>query len=176
MPCIGVIVMSVAAAVWWAIGMALSGRTALPWFAIGIAVSLCLATAALRANRHARSVAPADRRRISRLVGWASGVEGVAIFVAVNVLNWAGWQAYDVCAIAIIVGLHFIPLARMPHARIYNVTAAALTGLGLAGCLMPESTRGLAVGAGAAMLIWATCAYVIGRMTPARAARTLRPA
>jgi len=164
MPCIGVIILSVAACVWWSMGMALSGHTAPPWFAIGIAVSLCLAAAAIRANRHMRSIPEADRRRIGRLVGWASGTEGVAILVAVNLLNWTGLQAYDVCAIAVIVGLHFIPLARMPHARIYNVTGTALVALGLAGCLLPEAARGLTVGTGGATVIWATCAFVIRRM------------
>jgi hypothetical protein len=155
--------------------MGLSGHATPPWFAIGIAISLCLATAAFRANRHARSVSASDQRRIGRMVGWASAAEGVAILVAVNVLNSAGLQAYDVCAIAIIVGLHFIPLARMPHARIYNVTAAALTALGLAGCLLPEAARGLAVGSGAAVVLWATCAFVISRMLPAGAGGLLRP-
>jgi hypothetical protein len=50
-----------------------------------------------------------------RKAGIASGVEGLAILLAVNVLAHFGRSDYAAPVIAIIVGLHFMPLAqRLP--------------------------------------------------------------
>ena len=91
----------------------------------------------------------AERRSVGRIVGWASGLEGVAMFAAANIMNWAGCPTYFICAGAVIVGLHFLPLARLLGVRLYYATGAALMALGMAGCLIGDVVlRTEAVGAG----------------------------
>jgi hypothetical protein len=174
---IGVIIMSFFAAIWWALGINASGHASALTISAGCLVSLAMVFFAIRAERGSGSHATGDQRRIGRIVMWASTAEGIAILAAVNVLNWAGLPYYIVCAVAVIVGLHFVPLARLlPNARIYNLTAIALVAVGLAGCLMPVTTRGLLVGTGAALVIWATCIGVIATLRPMRSPMLLHSA
>ena len=161
------------AVVWLVMGLAVAGQISVLPVLAGVAVSAALLWAAVRADRAYRGPAlpVAEQARINRLVMWASAAEGVAIFIAVNVLINLGLGAYQLCAVAVIVGLHFIPLSRIPRAGLYNVTAAALVGLGVVGCVLPEAVRPLVVGPGAALICWATAATVLGRWRlPARAA------
>jgi len=174
---IGVIVMGFFAALWWGLGMSLSGHASPLTISAGCLVSLAMVVAAIRAERGCVSRTAGDERRIGRLVMWASAAEGIAILVAVNVLNWIGLPDYFVCALALIVGLHFVPLARgIPNARFYNITAIALVAIGLAGCLLPVAMRGLLVGTGGALIIWATCAGVIATFRTVREPMVLRSA
>jgi FtsH-binding integral membrane protein len=132
-------------------------------------MSLAMAGAAFRAARGLASPAHRDGRRIARVVMWASAGEGIAIVAAVNALNWVGLPDYAICALAVIVGLHFVPLARgIPNARFYNITAVALVALGVAGCVIPPAQRGLVVGTVAAMILWATCLGVIATLRTER--------
>ncbi len=157
----GVVIMGCFAAVWWGAAGHLGGTGSVAWYGAGVAVSLALIMAALRAGRRGAPLDEATGRRIARLVGWASAAEGVGMLVAVNVLTWVGLADYFVCAAAVIVGLHFVPLARLPHAGSYLVTAAALVAVGTLGCLLPLPARGLFVGCGAALVVWATCLNVV---------------
>jgi hypothetical protein len=158
----GVTIICVFAAIWWSLGLASAGYGSLPWLAVGAAISLGLVAAAVRSDRLAPRPQHAGGRRGWSTVGIASFAEGVAILVTVNALNWLGLPGYAACGIAIIVGLHFVPLARaLPYAAVYNYTAAALVSLGLAGCFVPQTTRDLFVGVGAACILWATCMPII---------------
>ncbi len=109
----GAAIMSVFAAVWWIAGARTSGHgsrlmTLVPLFVTGAILGV-----AVRRMRQPDRTSPAEHSRQGRLVGWASAAEGVAILVTVNVLANVGQQAWAVPSIAIIVGLHFFPLARI---------------------------------------------------------------
>lgn len=174
---IGVVVMSFFAAIWWGMGMNMSGHATPLTIAAGCLVSLAMVVAAIRAERGAACRTAGDEGRIGRVVMWASMGEGIAILVAVNLLNWVGLPDYFVCALAAIVGLHFVPLARfIPNARFYNITAVGLVAVGLAGCLVPVALRGLMVGTASALVIWATCLGVIATFRTTRPAMALRSA
>ena len=63
---------------------------------------------------------------------------------------------------AIIVGLHFVPLARWLPARLYYATAALLTAAGVAGFFIADvKPRVVIVSIGAASVLWLTCAAVL---------------
>ncbi len=163
---IGVTVICVFAAVWWGVGLASAGFGTWPGLAMGAAISLGFVAAAIRADRLAPRRHHADAHRGWGMVAIASSAEGVAILVSVNVLNWLGLPGYFLCSVAVIVGLHFVPLARaLPYGGVYNYTAAALVAVGVAGCFLPEPVRNLLVGIGAACVIWATCMAIV---TPQR--------
>ncbi len=153
--------MSLFAALWWIVGTYASGRGSGLMYAVAIAITSIVVAAASRRARPS-SGPPEERARRGRLVGIASGVEGLAIFVAINVL--ANIRRRDLTApiIAMIVGLHFLPLARWLPAPLYYVTSALLVGLGIAGVRVQDvQFRLFTVSVGAACVLWLTCGAVL---------------
>ena len=163
-----VTVMSSFAAIWWVVGTAVTGRGSLLLYAVGLATSAVLVVLGWR-RAGLTTEAPDVRGHRGRVVGIASGVEGVTILVAVNVLANAGRRDLIAPVVAIIVGLHFLPLARWLPAPIYYLTGALLVVVGLAGTAIQEGTaRILTVCVGAAAVLWLSCAVVL-RQNAARA-------
>jgi len=119
------------------------------------------------------AAAPTGSDRARKSEGVLFGVEGVLIAIAVVVLGPTGLQRFLVPTIAVIVGLHFYPMARVFRRRIDLGIATWTTLVGTAG-VVAVLVDGAAwplvwswVGAGAAI---ATMAYGV-YMT--RAARPL---
>jgi hypothetical protein len=170
----GAIIMGVFAAVWWVAGVRASGYGSPLIYAVAPVVTGLIIVAALRGRERSAQEPPEEHARRDRLVGIASAAEGVAILVAVNVLVNLGLNDYVAPVIAIIVGLHFVPLARLLPARLYYATAALLVALGVCGFAMRRpDLRLLVVSVGAACVLWLTCAFVLGVVTkPGRANRT----
>lgn len=155
-----IVVMSAFAAIWWIVGAAQSGRGSLMMYAASIVISGLMVALAWR--RGGRSAAPEERKRRGRIVGIASAVEGVAIFAAVTVLVNLGRRDLIAPAVAIIVGVHFLPLARWFPAPIYYLTAALLVAVGMAGAGVQDlPARVLTVGIGAAAVLWLSCGVVL---------------
>src|SRR5437763_11385503 len=121
--------MSGFAAIWWWMSLACSGQQLALAF-IGPAVSLVVILFAHRRLRNAPALDVSERKRIGRVVGWAAMGEGFAIFVAFNILQNLGLVDYFVPVIALIVGLHFLPLAAFLKIRIYWASAASLILVG----------------------------------------------
>jgi hypothetical protein len=157
-----IFVMSAFAAIWWMIGAAQSGRGSPMMYAVGIAISSLMV--ALGWRRGGPPVAREERKRRGRIVGIASAVEGAAIFAAVTVLVNLGRRDLIAPAVAMIVGLHFLPLARWLPAPIYYLAAVLLVAVGMAGVLVQDlPARILTVGIGAAAVLWSSCAVVFLR-------------
>jgi hypothetical protein len=152
---VGIMIMSGFAATWFVWGLsALSSFNGF-WLLVPLAVSGAMMAAAMRLPI---TVGEAEQRRVGRVVAWASGIEGVAIFISVNVLHNMGYASYGPVATLAIVGLHFLPLAHFLRFPTYYVSGAALTALALFGCtIASDTTRLLVVGTGAATLLWLTC-------------------
>jgi hypothetical protein len=154
---IGALIVSVFAVVWWVTAVWASGHGSVLMYGIPLVVSACVIVAAFRQPDEA--ISSEERKRIGRLVMIASSVEGVAIGIAYNVLLNIGKVDFFVCAVAMIVGLHFVPLARWMPMRLYYATAASLLVLGVAGCwIVSADQRILAVGISAACMLWLTLA------------------
>jgi len=165
--------MAVFAAVWWILGTAFSHRGTLPKYTAAILISAVIIVIGLRLGV-VESITPKGRARRARLVGIASGVEGLAILVAVNILANIGRQDLTTPVIAILVGLHFLPLAHWLPARLYYGTCIALVVVGFAGMTVQDADmRIYAVSVGAALILWLTSGIVIWRGYRNRAA--LRP-
>jgi hypothetical protein len=88
-----------------------------------------------------------------------SAIEGVAIFVVANLLVRTHHSDARFPAIAVIVGLHFLPLARGIPLRTYYTTGVVLIAIGAAGLALSDPARSLFVGLGCACVLWATGAY-----------------
>jgi len=157
----------------WAVSAiaALSPVVALPLLVVGVAVFALLMIGAHRSGRAATALAaPASpgpdlsqvRHRFSLVVAG----EAAVILVAVNILlrsDHSEWIPATVCAV---VGLHFVPLARLFRLRLYDASAAGLClvaattmVLGTAGA--PSAVWQLLPGFGAALALWATAGAVL---------------
>lgn len=101
---------------------------ALPLVAIGTLLLAVAAVRVVRKNRDAMAAlrsAPAYRRMRRQFVA-VNVAQWVGISVAVNVLNGLDLGQWIAPAIMLIVGLHFLPLARMFRHRPHYLTGAAL--------------------------------------------------
>jgi hypothetical protein len=171
----GALIMGLFATVWWVVGLKSAGHGAVLVYALPVVVTAGLGGIAWRLARRERAApraadAPAERTRRDRLVGWASAAEGLVIFlVAGIVLPSTGHRDATASAVALIVGAHFIPLARGLPAPAYYLTAAALIGLGLVGFGVADvGARVTLISAGAALVLWLTAVAVLHRHTQLR--------
>ena len=94
----------------------------------GVLIAMVFAALALPAVQLIRQTREAKREQAdTKRVFWRVNIiQYVAIVVAIILLNIFHGQAYIVPAIAIIVGLHLFPLARLFHYRPHFVTGALL--------------------------------------------------
>lgn len=159
------------AAAWWVMGLGLQAPVG--QLVVGPVVSVAMI---LFARWRLRNVPPASSARAARsrrIIGWALGGEGAAIAVVSHLMVKAGLIAFIVPAVAIIVGLHFLPLAKLFQVKIYHVAGALITLAGLAGLAVDAPHRALITGLASAVLLWLTCAY---RLTFEHRSPAARPA
>jgi len=154
----GVVVLNFFALAWsW---LAITGANLSPaWMAVPLAVTVALLLWA-RMPRHAPDPS-IDRSHVGRLVGIWSAVEGVAMFVVANILINIGLRDAIAPAMAIVVGLHFVPLARGFPVPLYYGAAAVMVAIGIVALLLPGSERLMFTGAACAVALWATCALLV---------------
>lgn len=161
-----IVIMAVFAAVWW-IGGCIVGHAPLGMIVAGPVFSAAMIFAASARLKAAPKPDPAERKRIGRIIGLASSGEGVAILVANILLANLGLSAYFASALAVIVGLHFLPLAKLLPVRIYYATALLLVLVGVAGLAIDPAYRPMATSIMAAIVLWLTCAARLAKLEPA---------
>ncbi|MEU8814922.1 hypothetical protein [Actinoplanes sp. NPDC048796] len=101
------------------------------------------------------------RRSSGRAFGIIFGAEALAIWIVVLILNATGQADYVVPAIALIVGLHFYPMARVFRRTIdlYLATWTTLVGLAGIGALAAGASEDLVIGMVAVGAALATTIY-----------------
>jgi len=149
----GIWVLNIMAAV-WGVAAIMVGHMPMWLVVVPIAISIILLFWASR--QPVGTGNPIEGDHVGRVVGIATAVEGVAIFVIANVLINLHQDTLILPAIAVIVGLHFIPLARWIPVPLYYWTGAGLIVIGLATCFFPPEHRAIATGVAAALLLWAS--------------------
>jgi hypothetical protein len=162
-------------AVWLVMGMSAAGMPERVAIALVVPVFVLIA-----------SLASAVRRRVPRLAGPESPekkemmrafvvvnvVQWVAIFGTVNLLRNLQLDGWIVSAIVLIVGAHFLPLARIFGARQHVVTGVALMLCAAVALVLPASVRDAAECVTAGLILWASAAaalYTAFRMAPSSA-------
>jgi hypothetical protein len=93
----------------------------------------------------------------------------VAIFGTIKLLTSWHLEGWIVPAIVLIVGAHFLPLARIFGARPHVVTGAALMLCAAAAVVLPPSVRDAVECVTAGLILWASAAaalYTAFRLTP----------
>lgn len=99
--------------------------------------------------------------RIGRIIGWASAGEGIGIFLAVNVVINLGRPDLVLPVIALVVGLHFLPMAyAIPH-RAFYVDGAALLLVSAIGFAVPQPAGTVVTGVAAALVLWTACCVAL---------------
>ena len=152
------------AALWWVLGIWASGQTSVYLYLLPLFISAAVILLAMRV-RDKVDVSPQEVARRKRLIILASAAEGFLLFVAVNALVNTGLGNLVPPAGAIIVGLHFVPLARWLPAPIYYGTGISLVVLGVVGCAIPGAGPcALFVCLGSACVLWLTSAVVLRKV------------
>jgi len=155
---IALVVLNVFAALWAWVGLRLSGvapgLTLLPFV-----VSLAL----LAWGWRGAGMVPARGSHVGKVVGLWSAIEVAALLIAANVLQNIHRPDLMLPCGAMIVGLHFFPLARGIPVRLYHATGAGLLVAGVAGLLVPAVDRAIVAGMGAALVLWATALIIVLR-------------
>lgn len=164
---IGVIILAVFAGVWGAMGLSQLGLGAL-WCGLPVAISACLLLLVRFGPVSLPVPSPEGRARMDRLVSILSAVEGVAIFLGIELVGHLGHPEWVMATICLVVGLHFIPLAHGFPRPLYYATGTAMTVLALAGFIVPRIVSSGVVGVGAALLLWATILAMLQRSARAQ--------
>lgn len=161
---VALVVLTVFAVAWaWA---ALKFSGAVPILVVlPIAVSVALLASGWRGSGLFASRGP----HVGKVVGLWSSVEVAALLVTANVLGNIHRADLMLPLAAIIVGLHFFPLAHGIPVRSYHVTGAGLVSVGLVGLLLTPPERPMVVGMGAALILWGTALVFVLRSRSATA-------
>lgn len=112
-----------------------------------------------RRNRetHAAVVETPESKKGKRIFNIVNIGQGVAIFLAVNVVNNIGHPEWFVPVFIFIVGAHFIPLAKVFHSRRHTVTGVAMMVWALAYPQFAQAGAADPVGClGAGLILWAS--------------------
>jgi hypothetical protein len=158
--------------VWVLLGL-FRGRSSAIWVRFtllfaGIALAVCIAAFGKRALSIPQTDVPvsqqqnAANREIGRRFYIVAGIEFAAIFLSVIVLRALHFPDYILCAIALIVAIHFFPLAALFKAPIYYGTGLLGCAIGLVGFFTDDSgLRQKIVGISFGLLLWATAACLL---------------
>lgn len=136
------------------------------------AVALVVTAAVIRLG-HRKDAAPSPRtvslpENWARGVGVVNGVEVLAVLAVIAGSNASGRPELIPVGIALVVGLHFFPLARLYDQWQYRWTAGLLTAVSVVGLVLVvagasgESVR-IVVGLACATVLWASAYHLAVR-------------
>jgi hypothetical protein len=161
----GALIFAIVGGAWSAYGVYALGRSDLPWLMFApIVIALILLTLVARLQRRvdARDAEPwtpselEQGKKDGRMFAAVNIVQGIAIFIAVQV--WYNLQRPEYLAptIGIIVGLHFLALARLMRMPAHFIPGALMILLAVVVMVAVPSRQywGVAVGFGNALILW----------------------
>lgn len=169
----GVMFMTFFGALWASIGIIGLHGLGSPWFlVISSIVTIVMLIGAISLFGKARNMNNAatpndseDWKKINRKFGLVFGLEGLAILIASVICNITDHFELFFPIMAIIVGIHFFPLARLFKEKFYYGTGAVLCILGAISFFLPMEAafndvslvpRSIFIGFGSAMTLWVT--------------------
>lgn len=136
----------------------LTGPALAPPFA-GFAVIALLAIRVVRMP--GEGVAPSARA--GKVIAWSSTAEGIGIALAVNVAVNLHHPEWRLPAMALVVGLHFLPIGYAAAFRPFLVLGAALIVAALTGFAAGAPYGGAIAGIAAAASLWSAAAMAVAR-------------
>ena len=104
----------------------------------------------------------------SRVIMWSSIAEGVGLFIAANLVTNLHHSEYLLPAMALIVGLHFLPIAWAAAFTPFYALGAGLLVSSLAGFALGAPAGGEIAGAASAVCLWIAAILAVVRDWRAR--------
>jgi hypothetical protein len=108
--------------------------------------------------------------RAERVIMWSSIAEGVGLFIAANFAINLGHREMLLPAMAAVVGLHFLPIARAVPFPPFYVLGLALLGSALFGFGVRQPAGGTVAGFAAAIALLAAAMLAVRRDMRAKSA------
>lgn len=141
----------------WAYGVLSLPVVTLTLFAVVRFINTAKLPEAMDGDQAAR-----DDKRTGIAFGVVFAVEFILIAAAAAILNNLDRPLLIPVAIALIVGLHFFPLARLFHVPVYSVTGLLCVACAFASLLVAdESVRLLLLGLTIAIILWGSAGVVL---------------
>lgn len=94
---------------------------------------------------------------------WSSAGEGIGIFLAVNIVNNVHRPDLLLPAMALVVGLHFLPIAHAASSRPFYILGAVLVASAAIGFVVSAPANGEIAGIAAAFSLWLASALAVNR-------------
>lgn len=130
---------------------------------------LGIAFAAMRTLRSpGRGIEPSPRA--GRVIMWSSIGEGVGLFLAANIVQNLHRPDLLLPAMALVVGVHFLPIAHAAPFRPFYMLGGALILAALAGFILGGPAAGSVAGLAAAVALWTAALLAVRRDWRARRA------
>jgi hypothetical protein len=145
----------------WQLGAAMSALPFIVFLAIGAAA---IHTLGLQGNGIVLS------ERTKKALTWSSIGEGIGIFLASNVVTNLHRPDLLLPAIALVVGLHFLPIAYAASFRPFYALGAFLLASAVIGVLVAAPAGGELAGIAAALGLWFASTAAIMRERQAKRA------
>ena len=167
---------------WIVVGLS-GGRFSPGWVRIGLAAAAGVLAAwiglftirFIRGHQHAAPASPEQdmlARRIGRRFGLINAVQWGAIIAAIIALNVIHRTGFIAPAIAVIVGIHFFPLAAVFRQPSYYATGTLGCIIGVIGFLIADDAARLSlVGLSFGLLLWLTTIAVLVKSQPPKQVR-----
>lgn len=177
----GVMFMTFFGALWASIGIVGSHQLGAPWpLVLSAIVTIILLSGAISLFGKSHSMNHAvtakekeDTKRINRKFGLIFVLEGVAIFLASVICNALDQFEVFFPVMAMIVGIHFFPLASLFKEKFYYGTGVVMCMLGIISLFLPiNATFGNVsfimmstfIGFGSAVTLWVTGLRIWGTL------------
>jgi hypothetical protein len=148
-------------AAWLAMGMASAGAPVRIALAVVVPVFVLIACLGSTVRRRLPKLAGAEspeKTQMKRALAVVNVVQWFAIFGTVNLLRNLHLDAWVVPAIVLIVGAHFIPLARIFQAPQHLKTGVAMMLCAATAIVLPVSIRDTVECLSAGLILWASAA------------------
>jgi hypothetical protein len=175
----GVTVLAIAGTFWLGLGLGQPAANAgwLAWWtflALWLTSSAMLLWGAVRLRRRSgfqrsdlRKVDPrqqAETCKILRGFGWVVFAQTIVVSLLILLCVRARREDWIWPAIGLVVSLHFAPLGRILHVRLYYATALAGTSVSLLAFIVPTGSHQLALFCSAmAFVMWGSAVYLIAK-------------
>jgi hypothetical protein len=119
-------------------------------------------------RRPGEGVAPS--KQAEKVIMWSTIGEGVGLFVVANLATNLGHPELLLPAVALVVGLHFLPIARAAQFTPFYLLGGALLAAGALGFVIAPPIGGEVAGFAAGAALWIASALAIRRDSKAKSA------
>jgi hypothetical protein len=127
-------------------------------FAMFVAIALA---AIIVIRRPGEGIVPS--KQAEKVIMWSSIAEGAGLFLAANIVINLGHRELLLPAMALVVGLHFLPIASATKLRPFYILGIFLLAAAALGALIGQPIGGTVSGIAAATALWVAALMAVRR-------------